>query len=392
MKKIYMLLTGMLFILTSCGISSKYASSAEGQRFADGIYSSTPLQKDKAAEQASKAELQELAEQTKSSQIYLFGDQKDTVVIPENMAATIRYDKLSGTSVTVAEFDPYDFTSGWYADRYRWNSSWYYGGIHSPWYYGGYHNPWYYGGAYHAGWYDPWYYGGPYYGGWYDPWYYGSAYYGWYDPWYYGGPYYGGWYDPWYYGHLHPRYCGWYGAWEPHFHHHHVGHPAGGSHQSREVYRGSRLATTGSSRILAGSSSPSSKGSAVRSVSTTNRNSFGTSRSTSSRTVSGRSTASTSRPATASATSGRSSATYRRPAGTAPRTSGRTSTYDSQSSSGNNSYYSRSSSSSSSSSQSRSYSSPSRSSYSSGSSGGGYSRSSSGGGGGYSRSSSGGRR
>ena len=356
MKKIIILLIGSLFVLSSCGISSRYSSSGGGQMFSDGIYSSAPSFRARGQEAASKSELQALAEQTKASQIYLFGDHKDTVVIPDNMAATIRYDKNIGTSIMVAEFDPYDFTAGWYVDRYRWNSymnlgmwnSIYYSRWHDPWYYSSIHNPWYY-----SGWYDPWYYGG-----WYDPWYYGYGYRGWYDP---------------FYGYMHPRYCGWYGGWDPHYHHHHHHHPVtppiSGSYFGRDVYRGSRLETSGS-RVIAGkpsASSPSS-GSVTRRVSTTSRSSFGTSRTGSTREVSGRSTAA-----------------YRRPAGTTSRASGSSS-----------SSYSRSSSSSSnSSSYSRSSSSPSRSSYSSGSGGGGggYSRSSSGGGGGsYSRSSSGGRR
>ena len=172
--------------------------------FSDGIYSSAPSFRDRGQEAASKSDLQALAEQTKASQIYLFGDHKDTVVIPDNMAATIRYDKNIGTSIMVAEFDPYDFTAGWYVDRYRWNSymnlgmwnSIYYSGWYDPWYYSSIHNPWYY-----SGWYDPWYYGG-----WHDPWYYGYGYRGWYDP---------------FYGYMHPRYCGWYGGWDPHYHHHH---------------------------------------------------------------------------------------------------------------------------------------------------------------------------
>ena len=385
MKKIITLLSGALAIFTSCGISASYTSSDGGQRFADGIYSSSPTRKDKLAEQDSKAGLQELAEQTKASQIYLFGDRKDTVMIPENMAATIRYDRQLGTSVTVAEFDPYDFTYGWYTDRYRWNSywnlgmwnsvyyrgwydPWHYGSIHSPWYYGGFHNPWYY-----AGYYDPWYYGG-----WYDPWYYGYGWHGWYDP---------------FYGYMHPHYCGWYGGWDPyyhhhHHHHHHISYPSSGTVQHREVYRGSRLETSGNRVLAGGSSSKPSSGAVTRRVSTTSRSSFGTSRTASTREATGR------RPAASSQTSSRPAATYRRPAGTAPRVSGSSAPYSrSSSTSGGTSTYSRSSSSSSSSSSySRSYSTPSRSSYSSGSSGGGYSRSSSGGGGGYSRSSSGGRR
>jgi hypothetical protein len=383
MKKIFIFLSGALFILSSCGISSRYSSSDSGQKFSDGIYSSAPSRKDKQQEQISKTELQALAEQTKASQVYLFGDHKDTVMIPENMAATIRYDKQLGTSVTVAEFDPYDFTYGWYTDRYRWNSYWnlgmwnsvYYRGWHDPWYYGSYYGPWHY-----TGWYDPWYYGG-----WYDPWYYGYGYRGWYDP---------------FYGYMHPYYCGWYGGWDPyyypHHHHHHVVLPSPGTHQGREVYRGSRLETSGS-RVIA-SNRPSSNpvsGSVSRRVSTTSRSSFGTSRTSATREALGRRTTSSGRPSAASQPSGRtnvsgqsstrSTATYRRPSGTAPRVSGNSgSSYSrSTSSSGSNSSYSRSSSSSNnSSSYTRSYSSPSRSSYSSGSSGssGGYSRSSSGGG------------
>ena len=362
MKKIIILLIGSLFVLSSCGISSRYSSSGGGQMFSDGIYSSAPSFRDRGQEAASKSELQALAEQTKASQIYLFGDHKDTVVIPDNMAATIRYDKNIGTSIMVAEFDPYDFTAGWYVDRYRWNS---------------YMNLGMWNSIYYSGWYDPWYYGG-----WHDPWYYGYGYRGWYDP---------------FYGYMHPRYCGWYGGWDPHYHHHHHHHhhhpvtpPISGSYFGRDVYRGSRLETSGS-RVIAGkpsASSPSS-GSVTRRVSTTSRSSFGTSRTASVREVTGRATVS-------GQSSSRTTTAYRRPSGTAPRTSGSsTSSYSrSTGSYESNSYYNRSSSSSSnSSSYSRSSSSPSRSSYSSGSSGGGYSRSSSGGGGGsYSRSSSGGHR
>jgi hypothetical protein len=369
MKNIFILLCGALFTLTSCGISSRYSSTCNEQRFSDAIYSYTPAKRDRQAEQRSKTELQDLSKKTQASQIYLYGDFKDTVVIPENMAATIKYDKLNGTSITIADFDPYDFTYGWYADRYRWNNlywnyggyySWHYSRWHHPWHYSSFYSPWY-----HGGWYDPWYY---------DPWYYGGFYGGFYDPWYYG---WAGWYDP-YYHYMHPHYCGWYGGWGPSHHHHHVSYPSGGKYHGRDVYRGSRLETSGRGVIAGTSGSSSSNGNSIRRVSTTSRNSFGTSRTASTRQV-----------------QGRSSATYRRPAGS-------TSSRSSISSSNSSTTYTRSSSSQS----SRSYTTPSssRSSYSSGSSGsgysrssssssgGGYSRSSSGGGGGYSRSSSGTRR
>ena len=234
MKKIIILITGLMFILSSCGISSKYSSSGSGQRFSDGIYSSSPKFKDKQKELESKAGLQELAEQTKASQIYLFGDRKDTVVIPENMAATIRYDRNTGTNITLVAFDPYDISYGWNPDRYRWNTYWNFG-MWSSVYYDRWYDPWYYGS-----WHDPWYYRG-----WYDPWHYGYGYRGWYDP---------------FYGYMNPYYCGWYGGWDPYYHHHHHHHhhyhpvhPSPGVHHNREVYRGSRIETSGS-RILAGGS------------------------------------------------------------------------------------------------------------------------------------------
>ena len=62
MKKIFIFLSGALFILSSCGISSRYSSSDSGQKFSDGIYSSAPSRKDKQQEQISKTELQALAE------------------------------------------------------------------------------------------------------------------------------------------------------------------------------------------------------------------------------------------------------------------------------------------------------------------------------------------
>ena len=58
------------------------------------------------------SETEELVKQTKESPVYLFGDKKDSIIIPENMAATIRYDKEFGTSVTIADFNPY-YTNYW---------------------------------------------------------------------------------------------------------------------------------------------------------------------------------------------------------------------------------------------------------------------------------------
>ena len=245
MKKSSALLIAAVFILSSCGMAARYASSDNGQQFQDGIYSNTPAFRTKTEKEESRSETQALIDKTKSSAVYLFGDKKDTVMIPQDMSAMIRYDQqLGGTVVTVGE-NPYDWrydlenNYGYYYGPYSIGSSWYWSRHYSPWYSWNF-APW----RYH-GWYDPWYYTG--YWGWYDPWYYGSWYGGWYDPWYYGGDW--GWYDPWYY---HPHH-GWYDPYWGHHHHHGPGHIGGPGHD-REVWYGSRH-QTGSDRVFGSGSS-----------------------------------------------------------------------------------------------------------------------------------------
>ena len=200
MKKISLLMTAAITLLSSCGIASQYASSNTEARFQDGIYSSGPSFRSKAERVESQSKTNALVEETKASKIYLFGDKKDTVMIPENMSASIRYDKsLASTVVTVGE-NPYSWQNNidpwYYYTPYSIGSSWYWSRHYDPWYSSSwYWNTWAY---------TPWRYHG-----WYDPFYYG----GFYDPWYYG---YGGWY-----GYMHPYYCGWYGGWDPYWHHHH---------------------------------------------------------------------------------------------------------------------------------------------------------------------------
>lgn len=214
MKKSSALLIAAALILSSCGVAAQYASSDDGQKFQDGIYNNTPSFRTKEQKEESENEAQALKEKTQASQIYLFGDKKDTVMIPKDMSAMIKYDqKLGGTVVTVGE-NPYDWrfdlenNYGYYYGPYSIGSSWYWSRHYAPWYWNSWsYTPW----RYH-GWYDPFYIGG-----WYDPWYYS----GWFDPWYYGGHW--GWYDPWYHHH---HYCGWYGAWDPYWGHHH-GHGPG---------------------------------------------------------------------------------------------------------------------------------------------------------------------
>lgn len=197
MKKSSVLVIATTLLLSSCGMVAQYASSDSGQKFQDGIYNSTPDFTSKAEKAVSKAETDALVEKTKASRIYLFGEKKDSVMIPENMSARIQYDKELGSTVVTVGDNPYDWQNNinpWsYYTPYSIGSSWYWSRHYDPWYW----NTWAY---------SPWRYGG-----WYDPWYYGYS--GWY----------GGWYDPWY-GYMYPHYCGWYGGWDPYWGHHHHHH------------------------------------------------------------------------------------------------------------------------------------------------------------------------
>ena len=218
MKKNSLLLIAVAILMTACGTVAQQAVTSGTSRFEDGIYSSGPSFRSKVEKQESKAETDALVEKTKASAIYLFGEQKDTVMIPENMSASIRYDKALGSTIVTVGENPYDWHNNinpWaYYTPYSVGSSWYWSRHYNPWY----GDPWYW----NTWSYTPWHYRG-----WYDPWYYGYS--GWYDPWYYGyGGYYGGWYGGWYnpyYGYMYPHYAGWYGGWDPHWghHHHHMG-------------------------------------------------------------------------------------------------------------------------------------------------------------------------
>ena len=178
-------------ILCSCGTLNQVGSSDGSQRFQDGIYGKAPSLKSKAEKETQTAQAEALAEKTKGSTIYLFGDKKDSVYIPKQMAAKISFNNELGTTVTVSDQD-WRYDDRWaYYTPYSIGSSWYWSRHYDPWYW----NSWSYRPWHYRGWYDPWYYNS-WYGGWYDPWYYG----GWHDPWFYTGWYYGGWYDPWYYG------------------------------------------------------------------------------------------------------------------------------------------------------------------------------------------------
>ena len=109
MKKSSLLVIALTFLITGCGTTARYAGSGGSSRFEDGIYSSTPSFISRAERVASRAETDSLIERTKASRIYLFGEKKDTVMIPENMSASIRYDKELGSTVVTVGDNPYDW-------------------------------------------------------------------------------------------------------------------------------------------------------------------------------------------------------------------------------------------------------------------------------------------
>ena len=227
MKKSSLLMIAAVLILSSCGMASKYTSGNSEARFQDGIYNSAPSFRSKEDKAQDRAATDALVEETKASQIYLFGEKKDSIIIPESMSASIRYDKsLASTVVTVGE-NPYAWQNNidpwYYYTPYSIGSSWYWSRHYDPWYGNAwYWNTWAYSPWSHYGWYDPWYYGG------------------FYDPWYYGG----------YYGYMYPHYYGWYGGWDPYYwgtYHHHYYPTVPIRHEDR--WHGERR-QTGSDRVF----------------------------------------------------------------------------------------------------------------------------------------------
>lgn len=183
-------------LLTSCGTSSYYASSA----FEDGIYY-RPSGDVREEARADSEEVQKLISRTRQEAARF----SDTIVIASaNSTLDVSYvpekqytlmfdqplDSLGQVNLNF-NFDFNDWYPGYgYRDYYSywdwryWGAfgpSWYRWGWHSPWYGWGWYDPWYCGWGFGFGlaW-DPWY--GPW-GGWYAGWY-GPGYWGWYEPWY----------------------------------------------------------------------------------------------------------------------------------------------------------------------------------------------------------------
>ena len=191
MKTRFIIIASVLLALTSCGTTASL-SQAPAQKYQDGIYY-RPQSLSLDAQAAQLTATDDLIARTKSSAIFVKTVGKvDTLIIPENMSASFKFNKDSTTTVSV--YDLYDLDwmtwSPYYSFRYGFGWP-YYSHIGSyRWYrnmYYGFYDPfWYDPFWYDPFWYDPlwgpsWAYGfGPY---WRDPFWYGYGYAGWYDPW-----------------------------------------------------------------------------------------------------------------------------------------------------------------------------------------------------------------
>ena len=194
MKRHIIITLAALAALTSC-VSMTRVAQDTSSRYQDGIYYA--LSTSNPVTEVSDTETQNLINKTRGSQIFLKSDEKvDTLFIPQNMSATLKFnDNNSLSSITLN-------------DRPSWNAYWGYSYLASPFY------------PYYSAWYNPyslrsriyyrdmvWTFGwDPFYYRWYDPFYwdiYYSPYY--YSSWYYSPFYYDYWYSPFYYGYY-PHY------------------------------------------------------------------------------------------------------------------------------------------------------------------------------------------
>ena len=82
-----MLLIAAALVLSSCAATAQLASSDNGQTFQDGVYNSSPSFRSKAEKAEDQAVTNSLVEKTKASEIYLLGEKKDTIMVPENFSA-----------------------------------------------------------------------------------------------------------------------------------------------------------------------------------------------------------------------------------------------------------------------------------------------------------------
>ena len=212
MKMRLVILISAIAARSSCGAAGQYASS--GQKYQDGIYYRPEQSLDK-TERVPDETVENLIARSEETSLLLFGDRKDTVIIPDSKSAVIHLDGEEGTTITITD-DP--FTDIYYS-TYPWT-------YYSPAYVSVWGSPWYYRSWVHY--YDPWYWGSWYY----DPWFWGVTGVFW-DPWFC---------NPWFWGAPHLP----YNPYWDHGHHHHPG-PGHISGAGNGHYYGHR--TSGSSSV-----------------------------------------------------------------------------------------------------------------------------------------------
>ena len=80
MKKSTVLMIAITVMMTSCGTIAQLASSGNGQKFQDGIYSNAPEFMSKAEREETRSETKALIEKTKESPAYAYDSNSETVV------------------------------------------------------------------------------------------------------------------------------------------------------------------------------------------------------------------------------------------------------------------------------------------------------------------------
>lgn len=185
MKKHNTLLVSALLLLTSCASVTRMSTASSDQRYVDGIYY-RPAVSGTVVSTVPSPEFEGLVAQTKN---VTNKGKLDTLIIPENKAASYRFDdQLFGKSnvyVSLGLAVPL-FITDFYYDYWRWGwpyNRWYYW---DRWAWDSWWSPWGPGWSRRYWAWDPWW--GPW-----DPWYPG-----WYGPGWHGR----GWYGPGWHGYL----------------------------------------------------------------------------------------------------------------------------------------------------------------------------------------------
>lgn len=251
MKRHIAFIIVMLLMVSSCASVAKFAQTSSDQKYSDGIYYK-PTTKVMAA--VSSAETDALIAKTKGSNIFMkSGSVVDTIFIPDNMSASIKFNQNENTT-TVSLYDTSWMDDIWFTNNWYYRSPYYF---YSPFR----HN--------YLSFYDPLYRYHPFYDSYWN--HYSFMYrsmWGYYhDPWY--APWYASWYTPWY-SHWHYYYD--YGWYYPPFHGGHI-HGGGPAIRNRNVVWAPRNAT-----VSTNPRGSSSRGSVISSRGTSSNRAVSTSR------------------------------------------------------------------------------------------------------------------